>query len=88
MYEIKFKSDNKYNGEYGPVIFVNGVASTDNEWVASWFEGNSFNVAKQVEKGLEKLTVEQLKELATEKGLEFDSKIKKADLVEIIEGGE
>lgn len=40
---------------------------------------------------LSKLTVEQLKELAIEKGLEFDTKIKKANLIELIEsveGGE
>lgn len=36
------------------------------------------------ERPLDKLTVDELKAAATEKGLEFDSKIKKADLIELI----
>lgn len=88
MYKIEFKDGNKYTGEYGPLTFVDGVTSTDNAWLASWFEGKEFVVTKLQKNSLNKLTVEQLKELVTEKGIEFDSKIKKADLIELLETAE
>ncbi len=46
MYEVKFKDDNKYTGEYGPVMFVEGVAKVKDNWIATWFEGRGFIVSK------------------------------------------
>lgn len=37
---------------------------------------------------LSKLTLDQLKEIAASKGIEFNSKIKKNELIEMIEEGE
>lgn len=39
-------------------------------------------------KELNKLKLEQLKELATEKGIDFDAKIKKEDLINLLENAE
>lgn len=85
MYKIEFKDGNKFTGEYGPLTFVDGVANTDSAWLGSWFEGNGFNVTRPQENGLDKLTVDQLKTMATEKGIEFDAKSKKAELIALIE---
>lgn len=46
-----------------------------------------YNEVKK-ESELSRLTVVQLKELAIEKGFEFDPKINKADLIALIEDGE
>lgn len=45
-------------------------------------------VFKEEPKGLGSLTVDQLKALAVGKGLEFDPKIKKAELIVLIESVE
>jgi len=53
------------------------------------FIKEGFNVLEiKKESKLNKLTVEQLQSLATEKGLEFDAKTKKADLIALIESVE
>lgn len=41
--------------------------------------------SREVSNELDSLTVEQLKEIATSKGIEFNSKIKKNELIEMIE---
>lgn len=93
MYEIKFKDDNEYTGEYGPVTFVEGVAKVNDDWIATWFEGRGFKVDKIENKeitpvDLNNLSVDELKELAKAKGIEGISKIKKEELIKALEGGE
>ncbi|MGE5627823.1 MAG: Rho termination factor N-terminal domain-containing protein [Solirubrobacterales bacterium] len=88
MYEVKFKDDKKYSGDYGPVIFTEGIAKVENEWLASWFEGRGFEVSK-VEQGyvvndINTMTVEQLKAIAEEKGIEGFDKLKKDELIQAI----
>lgn len=95
MYEIIFKDDKKYTGEYGPVTFVEGKAKTNDKWVASWFEGRGFEVnsiesndAEGAQGNLDSMTFEQLKKLAKEKEIDGISKMKKEELIQAIKGGE
>lgn len=43
------------------------------------------DISKEVSDKLDGLTVDQLKEIAAAKGIEFNSKIKKNELIEMIE---
>ena len=97
MFEITFIGDKKYTGEYGPVIFVEGKATTDKEWVAAWFEGRKFKVtAKEIEvetvesenSAFEEMEVDQLKTLCSEKGIEFNARARKETLIKLLEGAE
>lgn len=90
MYEVKFKDDNKYTGEYGPVMFVEGVAKVKDNWIATWFEGRGFIVSKidNTDIDLSDLTIEQLKEVAIEKGIEIPSKAKKDEIITMLEDAE
>jgi len=90
MYEVKFKDDNKYTGEYGPVIFVEGVAKVKDNWIATWFEGRGFIVSKidNTDIDLSDLTIEQLKEVAIEKEIEIPSKAKKDEIITMLEDAE
>lgn len=90
MYEVKFKDDNNYTGEYGPVMFVEGVAKVKDNWIATWFEGRGFIVSKidNTDIDLSDLTIEQLKEVAIEKGIEIPSKAKKDEIITMLEDAE
>jgi len=90
MYEVKFKDDNKYTGEYGPVMFVEGVGKVKDNWIATWFEGRGFIVSKidNTDIDLSDLTIEQLKEVAIEKGIEIHSKAKKDEIITMLEDAE
>lgn len=90
MYEVKFKDENnKYTGVYGPVFFIEGMAKVKDSWIAAWFEGKDFVVEKiENDDGnldFNSLTVEQLKLLADQKGIIYDSKVKKDDLIKLLE---
>lgn len=90
-YIIEFADGaNKYTGEYGPCMFISGKTETSNPWFAAWFEGNGFNVKKVVEEPSKYAlnTVDELKAIATEKGLDFKSTTKKDELIKLIEGAE
>lgn len=87
MYEIGFK-EGDYTGEYGPLMFVDGVAKTENIWFAAWAEGKGFGVMENMAEGdLNGMALQELKTLCVEKGFVFNEKMKKRDLISVIEGG-
>ena len=97
MFEVKFKDDKKYSGEYGKVTFVEGVAKVEDSWLAAWFAGREFKVTElkddsKIEQDnkveLKSLKIDKLKALASEKGIEFDTNIKKEELLKLLEGTE
>lgn len=51
-------------------------------------EGWEEIVVESVIKAIDEIGVKELKELATSRGIEFDSKIKKEELIKLLEGEE
>lgn len=85
-YKIVSKEEG-YTGNGASVSFLNGEASTESKLVADWHERKGYKVEEIPEdysENLEELTVEQLKLLAQEKGIEIKTNLKKADILELI----
>lgn len=51
-------------------------------------EGWEEITVESVVKAIEEMSAKELKELATSRGIEFDSKIKKEELIKLLEGEE
>lgn len=93
----KIKAPNAlYNGESAGIQFSKGVAETDSPWLIQWFKENGYSVSEEPkedsaeETGKENVddlsgkNMTELKEIADERGLEYDSKIKKDELLELL----
>ncbi|WP_277631486.1 HeH/LEM domain-containing protein [Atopococcus tabaci] len=98
----KIKAPNAlYNGESAGIQFSKGVAETDNPWLIQWFKENGYSVSEEPKEDsaeeeygegntedLSGKNMAELKEIADEHGLEYDSKIKKDDLIKLLENEE
>ena len=87
-YIIKHKIKG-YTGKEACIVFSDGVSGIYDPWIASWFERKGYKVEKEAEGKSEaetidysKMKVEELKEIAKEKGIEGHSELKKAELIE------
>lgn len=76
-----------YTGVSAGISFLNGEGITDNKLIADWHERKGYKVEPILEddlNNLEVLTVEQLKGLAEEKGIEVKSSLKKSEIIALI----
>ncbi len=73
-----------YAGEIAGIPFFNGVGETEDIWLIQWFEEKGYKVIE--EKKLENLTVSELRKIAAEKNIEGYSDMRKAELIEALEG--
>ncbi|MGL4730332.1 MAG: hypothetical protein ACRCW0_01955 [Clostridium sp.] len=83
-YKIKSKEEG-YTGNGAGISFLNGIAFTDSEWVVQWHKRKGYEVEKNVDT-LDHLTVEELKKIAIERDVEVKNGMKKAEIIELLEG--
>ena len=87
-YKIMSK-DEGYTGQGASISFLNGEATTEDILIANWHERKGYEVIPEEGENinisnLEEFTVEQLKLLAEEKGIEIKSNLKKSDIIELL----
>ena len=96
MYVIHAKSKS-YGRKVGDVQFVDGIARTENAWLASWFGGrDGFHVTNDEPKALPQkdihtMSVSELKTACEALGLSGYSTMKKDELLQLLKehtGGE
>lgn len=87
MYVIHAKSKS-YGRKVGGVQFVDGVARTENVWLASWFSGkDGFRVTNDepealLQKDIHMMSVSELKSACEALGLSGYSTLKKEELLQ------
>lgn len=85
-------ANKQFSGLRAGIPFVNGESETDNEYLISWFKENGYQVidseaneeVHESEDELDRLSKEQLQDIAKELNLDFNSKTNKTDLIEMI----
>lgn len=84
--------NNKYNGESAGVHFRNGMGITDNQRAIEWFKEKGYEVREDVDavdeedikNDLNSKTVEELKAMCEEQGIEIPKKATKKEIIEMI----
>lgn len=84
-----FSREDGYTGISAGISFLNGEGVTDNKNIADWHERKGYKVEKINEEteediNLVDLTVEKLKEIASEKGIEVKSSMKKNEIISLL----
>ena len=88
MFRITIPTNKRYTGVVAGVPFSNGEGKTKDSWKADWFKENKYKVEEIKEDKSEdytKLKVDQLKEIAKEKGITGYSEMNKDDLITAIQ---
>lgn len=83
MFKITVPNGSKYTGEIVGVQFTNGIGTTENTWVRDWFVEKGYDV-EEVDTDISEMTLNKLKLIAKEKGIEGYSNMKKDELIEVI----
>ena len=99
---MKITAPNKdYSGMIAGVQFINGEADTENVRLIQWARENGFTVEAEAVPfepeppqwpendfdNLDDLTIRELKEIATEAGVEVPNRVKKSELIQMIREG-
>lgn len=90
-YKLTFPEDRKFTGVYMSVAFAAGVGETDSEYLAERFREKGLTVEAEstsTQKPVNKMTVDELKAYAAEKGIALPDDGLKADLLAAIEAAE
>lgn len=88
---VKIIAPNKsYTGISASVAFAQGIGETDDEKLIAWFKEHGYQVieedvkAKETEKTLDDMTVEELVAYATEKGIDIGKATTQSGIIEKI----
>ncbi len=89
-YKLAFPEDRKFTGVYMSVAFAAGVGETDNDYLAGRFQekGLTVETGSTASKPVSKMTVDELKAYAAEKGIVLPENGKKTDFIAAIESAE
>lgn len=89
-YKLMFPEDRPFTGVYMSVAFAAGVGETDSDYLAERFQekGLAVETGSTAGKPVSKMTVDELKAYAAEKGIALPEDGKKAELLAAIEAAE
>ena len=90
-YKLTFAEDRKFTGVYLSVAFAAGVGETDSDYLAERFQEKGLTVEAEnvaAQKPVGKMTVDELKAYADEKGIALPEDGKKTDFIAAIEAAE
>ncbi len=90
-YKLTFSEDRPYTGIYMSVAFAAGVGETDSDYLAERFSEKGLMVEAEsapTQKPLNKMTIDELKVYAADKGIALPNDGKRADLLAAIEAAE
>ncbi len=89
-YKLTFPEDREFTGVYLSVAFAAGVGETDSDYLAERFQekGLTVETGSTASKPVSKMTADELKAYAAEKGIALPEDGKKAELLAVIEAAE
>lgn len=90
-YKLAFPEDRPFTGVYMSVAFAAGAGETDSDYLAERFREKGLTVEAEsaaAQKPVGKMTVDELRAYAAEKGIALPEDGKKTDFIAAIEAAE
>lgn len=81
--------NNKFSGQSYGVQFMNGVGETDDKWLLQLFAEKGYTVDEEQQEQVESIDLSELdakglKEVATERGIEYQKNATKEQMLELL----